>query len=549
MLKSYSQIMRKSFNDPAPKWNKPSFFLVFILTLIVLLLGSRLTLDAFYAAEVKSLNDKLAIEESGQAKILAEYSKTNYNNILSIVNLGATMPGMVDLANAPTPDKLRRAQQNMLAFMNMSDTFDRIVYIDKTGQEIIRIDDLDGKATLTASVELANRVNDPLFLKSMLIEKGHSFVSRINMATTGAAVVRPYAPTIIIASPVFTSTGKKAGVIAFYVLMKPYFDTMNSLGESPYHDSNFMILDENGFFIYNEGDHNFEWGSFLPDRAKFNLPSQHPDAWAQIRVQRIGQVFTPDGLFTFRAFDETPIIRTSNNALLKVTPEETPLFYTVFYLPRAEMNQMASPLLGEEQLLLWYMDIGAFFVSLSIAFLATWYRMRREIALYEATHDMLTNLPNRKFFSDNLDKVCNNPANTGQPVVVFYLDLDGFKVVNDTYGHDAGDAVLVEAGKRVKAHLRASDLFARIGGDEFAVLVQNKMSRTTLDEISQRIVAAVNAPIEYAGHSLLVSASLGIVARNTAPEIGKTILKEADSEMYKAKQAGKNRVSLAWHTD
>ncbi len=159
-------------------------------------------------------------------------------------------------------------------------------------------------------------------------------------------------------------------------------------------------------------------------------------------------------------------------------------------------------------------------------------------------HDALTGLPNRLLFNDLLDRALE--ADKAPPCAVLLLDLDSFKVINDSLGHAFGDALLVLLSERIRITLHAGDSVARIGSDEFAVIVHNVLDREHLANLGQQLLYALSEPTELNGERLTVSASIGIAL---APEDGKdrhALLKAADTAMYVAKEQGRNR--YCFHT-
>ncbi|GIE85925.1 hypothetical protein Are01nite_24050 [Actinoplanes regularis] len=162
---------------------------------------------------------------------------------------------------------------------------------------------------------------------------------------------------------------------------------------------------------------------------------------------------------------------------------------------------------------------------------------------YQAQHDPLTGLSNRAVLGERLAHL--RPS-TDVPVAVLYLDLDGFKEVNDRYGHEAGDSVLVAVAQRLSAVVRAGDLVARLGGDEFVLLCPG-VGEADAVWLAERILADVALPVEFRGHHLTVGASIGIAATAGGPDgdRGGTVLRSADAAMYQAKQLGRGRWVLA----
>jgi diguanylate cyclase (GGDEF)-like protein len=162
---------------------------------------------------------------------------------------------------------------------------------------------------------------------------------------------------------------------------------------------------------------------------------------------------------------------------------------------------------------------------------------------YQASHDPLTGLPNRRQFGEVGQRALARGDRDGSSTGVLFLDLDGFKVVNDTLGHEAGDEVLQAIATRLRATARTGDIVARLGGDEFCVLCERPQHERELRSLAERILVTIgDRPIE-AARGIPIGASIGIVLAEagTARTID-GLLREADVALYRAKRAGGGRV-------
>jgi diguanylate cyclase (GGDEF)-like protein/PAS domain S-box-containing protein len=154
---------------------------------------------------------------------------------------------------------------------------------------------------------------------------------------------------------------------------------------------------------------------------------------------------------------------------------------------------------------------------------------------YMAYYDTLTGLPNRVLLSDRLNQAMAHHRRNGRLLAVCYLDLDGFKPVNDKYGHDVGDALLVGLGKRLQSLLRDGDTLARLSGDEFVILLSELASDRDGEAIVRRILNSIEQPFEVKGHGIGISGSIGITLFPTDDVSADTLLRHADQAMYQAK--------------
>ncbi|MCV2368840.1 diguanylate cyclase domain-containing protein [Roseateles oligotrophus] len=163
-----------------------------------------------------------------------------------------------------------------------------------------------------------------------------------------------------------------------------------------------------------------------------------------------------------------------------------------------------------------------------------------------AYHDALTGLPNRLLLNDRLQHAMLQSKRRKDMLALVYLDLDGFKSVNDRHGHAIGDALLVGIAKNIKLALREGDTLARLGGDEFIVLLVDIYKQSDCGPMLERILGAASAPVNCSGLSLQISASLGVAYYPQAAEVNATqLLQQADQAMYEAKHEGKNRFRIS----
>jgi diguanylate cyclase (GGDEF)-like protein len=161
---------------------------------------------------------------------------------------------------------------------------------------------------------------------------------------------------------------------------------------------------------------------------------------------------------------------------------------------------------------------------------------------HQASHDPLTGLPNRVLFTDRLRHALARTVRDKRPVAVLFMDLDDFKVVNDSLGHETGDKLLVIVARRLLACLRPGDTIGRLGGDEFAVLLEDLPDSEYPTIVARRIIEELRAPFAIEGREVFASASIGIaisgVAGRDSPEV---LMRDADAAMYAAKGRGRSR--------
>ncbi len=161
-----------------------------------------------------------------------------------------------------------------------------------------------------------------------------------------------------------------------------------------------------------------------------------------------------------------------------------------------------------------------------------------------ALHDPLTALPNRSLFMDRLGQALHRLERRDRVLAVLFVDLDRFKAINDRFGHAAGDTALLAVGARLREVLRPHDTVGRLGGDEFVVLCEDLEDDRAAVRVAERVLAALEQPIECGDHTVVSSASIGIALTRRSDTTPDALLRDADMAMYRAKETGRNRIEL-----
>jgi diguanylate cyclase (GGDEF)-like protein/PAS domain S-box-containing protein len=167
-----------------------------------------------------------------------------------------------------------------------------------------------------------------------------------------------------------------------------------------------------------------------------------------------------------------------------------------------------------------------------------------ERLIHQAIHDPLTGLPNRSLFVDRLSAIMDRSSQRRDRVGVLFLDLDNFKVINDSLGHDAGDQLLVTIGHRLRGILRPTDTVARFGGDEFTILCPDVDDPDSVMALAARVLAEIERPVQLAAGEVFVTGSIGIACSERGRETPEALIRDADTAMYRAKDRGRRRAEF-----
>ena len=163
---------------------------------------------------------------------------------------------------------------------------------------------------------------------------------------------------------------------------------------------------------------------------------------------------------------------------------------------------------------------------------------------FQAYHDALTGLPNRASFTEHLEEAMRRAKRAGWPLALLFLDLDLFKRVNDSLGHDAGDRLLRVAAERIRRSVREADMLFRMGGDEFTVLLEDVRGPEEAAMVAGRVLEGIAEPLSLQHHEIAVTSSIGIALYPRDDVVGERLVKAADTAMYRAKELGRNRYAF-----
>ena len=175
-------------------------------------------------------------------------------------------------------------------------------------------------------------------------------------------------------------------------------------------------------------------------------------------------------------------------------------------------------------------------------------KLAEEQVAYQAYHDALTSLPNRALFRDRLNQALTHAQRHNVGLAVLFLDLDHFKLINDTLGHSIGDWLLKEVALRLRTSVRDGDTVARLGGDEFTILLSEVSRSEDAAHVAQKILDTISAPLRWDNHDIYITTSIGISLSPSDGEDSETLIKSADNAMYRAKELGRNNYQL-WSPD
>ncbi|MBU0594226.1 MAG: diguanylate cyclase [Gammaproteobacteria bacterium] len=453
----------------------------------------------------------------------------------------------------------------------------RFISAVHNGIELIRVDRDANSLRIISDLDLQEKLHYPYAYETLRLPEGQVHFSRIVINREEGAHAGLKQPTLQVATPVMGHDGGALGVIVINVDLNRLFGLLKADLGSEYQlylanqAGDFLIHPDSAMtFGFDYGRRFLVQDTFKPvaaivdksaDTAMVRTLSaeQHDDViggFARIpfgdqsgrRFVIIGltvplnsvlaetDVLARDSRRIVFAFSVMAIVLSILVAFIFVRPVKRLVAAVRSFAETHELTPV--PVHSRDELGLLARSIGQMQEDI-LAHLND-LEQRNDEMEHRAQHDALTGAPNRVMFHELLQFSIGNARRNGSQLAVLFIDLDHFKEVNDTYGHAAGDAILIEVARRLKTAVRESDAVARLSGDEFVVMIQPVDDPQQLAVIAQKLIKALQDPIEFEGQSLHISASIGISVFPGDGDDMEQLLHNADTAMYHSKRKGRN---------
>ncbi len=423
------------------------------------------------------------------------------------------------------PETKRLLRDEYCAFARRKKKYDQVRLLDLSGREIIRVNCQGNRSEIVPEEALQNKSSRYYFIKTL--ESDGVYVSHMDLNVEHQVIEIPHKPVMRFGLTVRDLKGTKKGVLVLNYLGNHLFH-MITHGDEP-SAGNLMIVNRDGYWLLGPVKDDL-WGFMIPERTQCTFNEKYPGAWANISEISSGQIHGTGGIFTWDTV-HIGIQKELSWKLVSNVPEQRIL---------EELESFKEKLTLYNGVIMLLLAIPVFL------FTCMGYKRKhlQEALFRSANYDALTGLANRALFYTILNQTIAHAGRYNEKFAVLFIDIDGFKQVNDSLGHDAGDVLLSQAAGRLTACIRASDFAARLGGDEFVVILRKIAKPLDVKTVAQKIIDSFSSPFSLSPHTATVGASIGISfypESGTSPEL---LVKTADSQMYRSKRQGKNTYSL-----
>ncbi len=427
--------------------------------------------------------------------------------------------------------------------------YDQIRFLNEQGVEQVRINYRNGLGEVVPESRLQDKSGRYYFEETFALNEGNIFLSPMDLNVEHGLIEQPARPMLRIGTPVFDTYRRKRGIVLINYNAQDLLDTILWTGTTA--EGLSLLLNCQGYWLLGPTPDD-EWGFMYPGRKDVSFANSFPAEWHSFKAGEQGQLLTENGLFTFAKLHPLAHMQKFSiklNALAVASAGagvSAPYVWTLASRVHPDVlngpaNRLKLKLLGFGGALFIIMNFGAWTLAMAVARRRIYQDQLVEAALFDA----LTGLPNRKLFFDRLDSAMVSAERYERRLALVYIDLDGFKAVNDTKGHDAGDELLKRVSAILTGSVRKSDTVSRLGGDEFAVILSQVGSVQDAALVGEKIVSELRAPIALKSGPVTIGASVGVAVFPEHGHSEEDLIKKADQAMYISKNKGKNTCTLA----
>ncbi|MCP4430255.1 MAG: GGDEF domain-containing protein [Gammaproteobacteria bacterium] len=479
----------------------------------------------------------------------------------------ATEDGLLNLINRENHELYTLPPADWPAFSQIKGIYDQIRWLDTNGQERARVDFNNGKPLGVPEHGLQGKGNRYYFTDTIKLSRGEFYLSPLDLNIEHGEIEQPVKPMLRIGTPVFDSKNNKQGIVLLNYLggrMLQYFDQMMAGTHSQV-----WIINRDGYWLRGPSD-DLEWG-FMYQKPEASMGYHYPAAWDTISGTQKGQFEDAQGLWTFNTiYPLKNKLNPGRDSIIQPHLDAREYFWkVVLMLPDNEFQSLSSKAAINISVATTIILGVMFFVSWKLAH--TWVRLKganeeihqinlrlehtvleRTLELEEAKKkaeksartDELTGLNNLRSFDYFGNAIIEQSRRNEKTFTFIMLDIDFFKKINDTYGHHAGDLTLKAVSNCIIEGIRASDICARIGGEEFGILLPETTARFALIQAERLRQSFSDIVVPYDKSKITLTVSFGIAESCDDDTSIENVRMRADKALYLAKKQGRNRVVL-----
>ncbi|MDT8420753.1 MAG: diguanylate cyclase [Desulfuromonadales bacterium] len=521
--------------SPAWRWFWFPLIILYLFSVTIIYLWSQNE----YATLISHIeDDELRFIELYQSKI-----SDSMDHIFFDLQWFSQQNALAAWLETNQPDELQELVREYVGLLSVRPAYYQLRLFDEAGQEVFQIGRDRDIPVATLQEQRQDNTESTLLKETGQLERGTVLVSPMELNIERGQVEVPYRPVIRFITPVYDIHDHWRGSLLISYQARAMTDVLRSMSDKV--SGSLMLVNKAGYWLVAENPAD-EWGSMVEERRERLFYRDYPQSWVQLQPDRKGQFITEDGLFTFTTIDLQSVFGNSYQKTRTLPPLEVVApdveWKIISHVPAERLSARLATL----EKFKWIFLGLAFLASLLISSL--FYRNRNRQKSHQeelekmAYFDNLTGLTSRALFVDQLNDLLHLSRREGDHFALMVVDLDGFKQINDTFGHQGGDRLLCMVAERLKHNVRSTDTVARTGGDEFSIILSRVEHADVAHNLAEKILKSLQLPFQISGRHCHIGASIGFSVSTEQEQAADVLWKQADIAMYRAKQSGKNRI-------
>lgn len=430
-----------------------------------------------------------------------------------------------------------------LSFSNRKRVYDQIRFIDLNGNELIRVNyNLNG-AYITKQEALQNINNSYYFRDSNSLSENQIYISKLDLSMDNNIIERPIKPVIRMATPYYDRNGNLKGIIILNYSANDILQQITKIASTS--QGYIFMLNTDGYWLYNGEDRTKEWGFMYEKRGDDSFKNAFHKEWKTIRGHRQGSIISSNGVFNYTniLISSQFSIDNTNNSLALSQGD----WYIVSYLsPHTPSGKLFTNSLLESLSIVIKNNYFAYalilLTSLLLAVLTVANRIEKDKVKYFSEFDTMTGVYNRRAGFEKLSHLYKNAGKKSCQISICFIDINGLKDVNDFFGHDSGDELIISVITGIKKSIREKDFVARLGGDEFLIIFE-ELDQDKAELIWDRILGEYINDTEDRDYIISVSHGIETFKCDSEENIDK-VINLADEKMYQEKRRIKQNLKI-----
>lgn len=432
-----------------------------------------------------------------------------------------------------------------LAFSNRKKNYDQIRFIDVDGNEVVRVNYVNNGALLVKKEDLQNKKDRYYFTDTIDLAENQIYISMLDLNVENDVIEEPIKPVLRVSMPYFSQEGKLKGIVILNYAAEDMLEQVKEVASSS--NGDIFMLNEEGYWLFDSKNSRNEWSFMYEDKAKVSFANQYSNEWKSIKKNKNGHEISSKGVFVYSNIITNQVFEIANSgySLVLGAGDWSVVSFLSSKTPNGKLftENVGLSLIGTvKKNLIWYGLI--FILSTIIATLVSLNKIEKERIKHFSEYDTMTGVYNRRAGFEKLTQLYKTMPKNNDMISICFIDINGLKEVNDAFGHESGDELILSVIDGVKKCIRNNDFVARLGGDEFLIIFEG-LDEKQAEEIWGRIIEGYALINEIENRKYLISVSHGIETfRCDSNEYIDTIINQADGKMYEEKRRIKKELNV-----